>query len=164
MKRMGEKDRKVRSDKKVDVKPTMSLELKDLLYHFAHLSEEPVKDAAQRLIEKAVTHELIIASIRKWFRRDYHRPNTITAGYSDRPKLKITMKGETGKVTIKFPQESYDTLCNLAHALDITPTSTAAVLIKMTLYNKDFMDEYIRFYLRHLEPRKIEAINKLLKL
>lgn len=162
--RGGEKERKVRSDKKVDVKPTMSLALKSQLYEFAYLCNEPVKDAAQRLCEKGATSEFIIDNIRHWFRRDYHRPFTITKGYLERPRLKITFQGETGKVTIKFPQESYDLLSKLAFALDLTPTSTATLLIKITLNNHSFMEEYVHLYLRHLEPRRIQEIKRFLKI
>ncbi|MEK3993741.1 hypothetical protein MKY29_03215 [Psychrobacillus sp. FSL K6-2365] len=164
MRREGETERKVRSDKKVDVKPTMSLELKELLYHFAYLSNEPVKDVAGRLCSLGAMSEEVIMSIRHWFRRDYHRPNTITVGYLERPRLKIIMKGETGKVTIKFPQNDYDILCKLAHALDLTPTSTATLLIKMTLTNREFMEMYVQRYLRNLNNKKILEVNRLLKL
>ncbi|MCK1999405.1 hypothetical protein MPH47_19610 [Psychrobacillus psychrodurans] len=164
MRREGASERKVRSDKKVDVKPTMSLELKELLYHFAYLSNEPVKDVAERLCSLGAMSEEVIMSIRHWFRRDYHRPNTITVGYLERPRLKIIMKGETGKVTIKFPKNDYDILCKLAHALDLTPTSTATLLIKMTLTNREFMEMYIQRYLRNLDNKKILEVNRLLKL
>ncbi len=164
MRREGATERKPRSDKKVDVKPTMSLELKELLYHFAYLSNEPVKDAAERLCTVGAMSEDVILSIRHWFRRDYHRPNTITVGYLERPRLKIIMKGETGKVTIKFPQTDYDIICRLAHALDITPTSTCTLLIKMTLTNRDFMESYVESYLKNLDKKKLLEIHRLLKL
>ena len=160
----GKIERKVRSDKKVDVKPTMSIALKEQLYHFAYLSNEPVKDAAERLCIKGAVSEHIITNIRQWFRRDYHRPNCITTGYLDRPRLKLITKGEVGKVTIKFPQESYDLLCRLAFSLDLTPTSTATVLIKVTLNNNDFMNEYISNYLGHLSNQRVKEIKSFLKL
>ena len=164
MRREGTTERKPRNDKKVDVKPTMSLELKELLYHFAYLSNEPVKDVAERLCIVGAMSEEIILSIRHWFRRDYHRSNTITVGYLERPRLKIIMKGETGKVTIKFPRYDYDILCRLAHALDITPTSTCTLLIKMTLTNRDFMESYVERYLKDLDKKKLLEIHHKLKL
>lgn len=164
VRREGNTERKVRSDKKVDVKPTMSLELKEMLYHFAYLSNEPVKDVAERLCTLGTMSEEIISSIKHWFRRDYYRPNTITVGYLERPRLKIIMKGETGKVTIKFPQSDYDILCKLAHALDLTPTSTCTLLIKMTLTNRDFMESYVERYLKGVDKKRLLEINRILKL
>lgn len=150
MKRMeGERTRKVRSDKKVDVKPTMSITLKKQLYDFADLCQEHVKDVAEQLCVKGATSEFIIENIRQWFRRDYHREHTITRGFIERPRLKITYQGETDKVTIKFVQKDYDLLSDLARALDINPTATSSVLIKMTLSNRNFMNEYIQLHLRH---------------
>lgn len=164
MREAGERKRKVRSDKKVDVKPTMSVILKKQLTDFAKLSDEHVKDLAEHLCITGATSEIIIGSIRQWFRRDYIRPHTITRGFIERPRLKITYQGETDKVTIKFVQKDYDLLSDLARALDINPTATSSVLIKMTLSNRDFMNEYIQLYLGHLDRKKIEVIKKLLKL
>ncbi|UAW07775.1 hypothetical protein PVJ1_00041 [Psychrobacillus phage PVJ1] len=160
----GKRKRKVRSDKKVDVKPTMSVTLKKQLNDFARICDEPVKDVAEQLCVKGATSEFIIENIRQWFRKDYHRPHTITRGFIERPRLKITYQGETDKVTIKFVQKDYDLLSDLARALDINPTATSSVLIKMTLSNRNFMHEYIQLYLNHLDQQKISEIKRLLDL
>lgn len=159
MKREKGSVRKVRSDKKVDVQPTMSVQLKNQLYTLAHLSCEPVKDAAQRLCEKGLEESLIIEEIRQFFRRDYKFKNNITVGYADRPRLKLVLNGDTGKVSIKFPQPVFDRLCDLAFALDLPPTTAATILIKKTLNNKEFMEYYVRSLqgLTDAEKRKIHA-------
>ncbi|MEK4170946.1 MULTISPECIES: hypothetical protein [Lysinibacillus] len=153
-----------RSDKKVDVKPTISESLKTTLYRFAEICDEPVKDVAERLCNTGAVSEIIVEEIRKWFRRDYRWKNTITLGYPERPKLKITVHADKGKVTIKFKQRDYDQLSVLAFALDITPTTTAAVLIRVTLSNRKFMQWYLSTYLLHLDQVKIRQIYRLLKL
>jgi len=162
MKREQGNGRKVRSDKKVDVKPTMSVTLKNQLYTFCHLSEEPVKDVAERLCQKGAASPLIIEEIQKWFRRDYFLPPTIHRGYLERPRLRLILKGETSKVTIKFPQPTYDVLCTLAYALDLPPTTTATVLIKRTLFNQAFMHQYVQSDLKHLDGAAKNKINRFL--
>lgn len=153
-----------RSDKKVDVKPTISESLKTNLYNFAEICDEPVKDAAERLCNSGAVSEIIINEIRKWFRRDYRWNSTITMGYPERPKLRITVQPNKGKVTIKFKQRDFDQLSVLAFALDITPTTTAAVLIRVTLGNKRFMQWYLSKFMLHLDEMKIRQIYRLLKL
>ncbi|MFF2793326.1 hypothetical protein [Lysinibacillus xylanilyticus] len=78
--------------------------------------------------------------------------------------MRITVQRNKGKVTIKFKQRDFDQLSVLAFALDITPTTTAAVLIRVTLGNKKFMQWYLSTYLLHLDQMKIRQIYKLLKL
>lgn len=148
----------------MDVKPTISVELKEKLYTFAYLCNEPIKDVAERLCTEATQSKYIIDEICKWFRRKYIYSNHLVYGYMERPKLKLLTKGETGKVTIKFVQNNFEKVKELSNALDLTPTSTAAVLIKITLHNRDFMEWYINKHLQYLTKSKLEAIRKLLNL
>lgn len=162
MNRVG--DRSKRSDKKVDVKPTMSLGLKDALYAFASLCNEPVKNIAERLCIDAMISRDIIEDILIWFRRDYIYRDTVVLGNLENPKLKVMFPSETGKVTIKFKQVDYDKLCELAYALDITPTSTATVLIRMATKNPIFMNLFVD-RLHHVSRLKKEDIkNEFLEL
>ncbi len=138
---MGE--RKVRSDKKVDVKPTMSLELKSKLYELADLCNEPVKDIGERLCVEGLKSKIIIEILCKWLRRNYYYNNTIALGHIERPRLKLKALGETGKVTIRFIRNDYDKLCELAYAMDITPSATATVLIRLTMNSAEFMEKFV---------------------
>lgn len=156
--------RLARSDKKVDVKPTISKSLKTTLYRFAEICDEPVKDVAEKLCNTGALSEIIIDEIRIWFRRNYRWNDTVTMGYPERPKLRITVHPDKGKVTIKFKQRNFDQLSDLAYAMDITPTTVAAVLIRVTLGNKKFMQWYLSRFLMHLDQMKIRDIYKLLKL
>ncbi|MEK4255397.1 hypothetical protein [Ureibacillus sp. FSL K6-2830] len=158
-----EEGRKTRSDKKIDVKPTISKNLKNQLYTFAFLCNEPVKDVAERLCIRGATSKVIIEEICQWFRRDYLYKNTLVIGDPNRKKLKIHIQGESAKVTIRFKQNDYDLLCKLAHALDLTPTTTAAVLIRMTLYNVEFMQKYAYDNLSQLSDERKKKIEVLLK-
>lgn len=160
---MGDR-RLTRSDKKVDVKPTVSEMLKTRLYRFAEYCEEPVKDVAERLCNDAVVSPVVINEIRIWFRRDYRWNNTITLGTIDRPRLKVSTSVHRGKVTIKFKRKDFGQLTDLAYSLDLTPTTTAAVLLRMTLDSRPFMQWYIGTYLSDFNESEIRDIYKILKL
>ena len=149
--------RKGRSDKKVDVKPTMSLTLKRQLYDFADLCNEPVKDIAERLCIQGMVSRNIIEEICKWFRRDYRYDNTIALGYIERPRLKLKPQGETGKVTMRLKPNDNDRLQDLAYALDLTPTSTAAVLIRVTFKNMEFMTRFVEELKKVNEAERAEV-------
>lgn len=161
---MGERrgDRKVRSDKKVDVKPTVSDRTKRQLYKFSELCELSVKDVSEQLIENACTSPLILDDIHHWFRRDYFCPPAIHVGKLERPRLKLLFNEETGKVNTRFPQPTYDQLCKLAYSLDLPPTTTAAILIKRTLHNREFMFDYVRS-MKHLSNEQKNEIHAFLR-
>lgn len=154
-------ERKTRSDKKVDVKPTMSLVLKRQLYEFARLCNEPVKDIAERLCVDALTSKCIMDELCKWLRRNYYYNNTIVIGYKERPRLKLTFQGETGKVTIRFLKCDYDQLSDLAYSLDINPSATAAVLIRLTIRNKEFMEMFVSNLNKVNERERFEVMRFL---
>jgi len=67
-------------------------------------------------------------------------------------------------VTIKFKKKDYDQLCNLAFALDITPTTTCAVLIMVTMRDRKFIQWYLGVYGSNLDEMKVREVYKLLKL
>ena len=148
MERVGE--RKQRVDKKVEIKPTLSLDFKKQLYAFAELCNEPVKEVAERLCVKGMISDTIIKDIRGWFRRDYKYGTAIGRGFNkiafgeeERPKLKITLQGDTSKITMRLFKEEADQLAQLAFALDLTISSTVSVLLRVTTRNNDFMNLFV---------------------
>ena len=155
-------ERKTRSDKKKDVKPTLTVKSKRQLYKFCELCELPVKVVAEQLCEKACTSSLILDDINGWFRRDYFCAPAIHKGYPERPRLKLIFHEETEKVNMRLRQTTYDQLCDLAYALDLPPTTTAAVLIKMTMKNREFMFEYVRT-MNHLSNEQKNTVHALLR-
>ena len=139
----GVGQRQTRSDKKVDVKATMSAILKNQLYEFAELCNEPVKDIAERLCLRGLVSPCIITVICKWLRYNYRYSRTLALGDIERPRLQLTPAGDTSRVSLRFNANDYDQLCSLARALDITPSSTATTLIRVTTSNSEFMYDFV---------------------
>ena len=164
MERVGE--RKQRVDKKVEIKPTLSLDFKKQLYAFAELCGEPVKEIAERLCVKGMFADEIITDIRGWFRRDYKYStaigrnfNKIAFGDEERPKLKITLQGDTSKITMRLYKEEADQLSQLAFALDLTVSSTVSVLLRMTTKNDEFMNKFVDG-MRELDNKQIKEVKR----
>ncbi|MDX1769904.1 MAG: hypothetical protein R3328_00115 [Planococcaceae bacterium] len=153
MKRREESTRKVRSDKKKDVQPVVSGELKKQLFRFAFLCREPMKDAGERLCAIGSTSPIIMDEINCYFRRNIRIDNHQYIGYLDRPRLQI-LQSKPEKITIKFPQESFEKLLNVSFALDLPLNQTAAVLLKKTITNQQFMKEYLEYHLPHLTDKE----------
>lgn len=164
MSKGGRAGRLVRSDKKVDVKATMSVQSKKNLHDFALLCNEPIKDVAERLIVLSVISRDVIEKLCIWFRRDYRYDVSIVFGDESRARLSVKNNGETGIVSIKFKRQNYDALCAVAYALDITPSAAASVLIVLSMQNHSFMSEYVNVHLTHLDQPRIVTIKKFLNL
>ena len=162
--KVGNSRRLTRSDKKVDVKPTISENLKTPLYRLSEILCLPVKDVTEQLCIDGSLSPIIIEEMKKWFRRDYHHGTSWTFGNPDRPRLRIITEGCKGKVAIKFKRKDYDQICNLAFALDLTPTTTCAVLLMITMRNRKFMQWWLGVNHGGLNEVDIRNIYKLLKL
>lgn len=149
MKRREGSTRKVRSDKKRDVQPVVSLELKKQLFRFSFLCREPLKDTGEKLCSQGAVSPIIMDEINCYFRRNIRIDNHQYIGYLDRPRLQI-IQSHAEKITIKFPQENFEKLYNLSFALDLPLNQTAAVLLKKTITNRQFMKEYMEANSGHL--------------
>lgn len=161
MKRRKGSTRKVRSDKKKDVQPIVSVELKKQLFRFSFLCREPLKDTGERLCSLGSVSPIIMDEINCYFRRNLRIDNHQYIGYLDRPRLQI-VQNDAEKVTIKFPQDSFENLYNLSFALDLPLNQTAAVLLKKTITHRQFMKDYMEHYLPHLtEKERLDAQNYL---
>lgn len=157
--------RKVRSDKKVEVKPTLLIELKECLYRLSYITNTPVKNIAAHICEKGLSSMTVLDYLSKSFRRSVHIGSTLYMGDLERPSLQKKMSaGETGKITIKFSQKTYDTICVLAFGLGVTPTRATALLINAAIYYSDFADTYVRKHVEEqLDASRKKELRKVLQ-
>lgn len=159
------KSRKVRSDKRPEVKPTLLIELKEMLYRLSYITKTPVKDLAAHICEKGLASRSVLEHLSKSFRRTIHLGSTLYMGDLDRPSLQTKMKaGETGKITTKFSQKTYGTICILAYGLGVTPTRATALLINATIYYSDFADAFVRTHIEdQLDDSRKKELRKVLQ-
>ncbi|MDV2888137.1 hypothetical protein RYX45_23525, partial [Alkalihalophilus pseudofirmus] len=74
------KIRKTRSDKKRDVKPTVSSNLRDCIYRLSYITQTPVKDVVEILCEKGLKSRKVVEYLSQYFRRDFQFINTLFIG------------------------------------------------------------------------------------
>lgn len=157
MNRKKGSERKVRSDKKRCVQPSLSLELKKELFRFSFICREPMKDAAERLCREGATSTLIFDEINQFFRRHISLENHHYRGQLERPRVNL-LQERAEKVTIRFTQSNFEPIYNLAYALDLPVNQTATILIKKTLNNREFMSYYIQSHCKHLNEKEKENL------
>ncbi|MGF9977322.1 hypothetical protein [Viridibacillus arvi] len=140
-------ERKVRSDRKIDIKPTVELELYETVSRIAYITNTPIKDVGELICRKGLYTKKVIDCIAPKFRRDYKFKNTVFIGnknlLSERRKK---TPGRKPRVSMRFDQELYNDLAELAYSLDAAPSGAAAILLHSSIHNTEIINEYISKY------------------
>lgn len=160
-----EKKRKVRSDKKKDVKPTINVELKDCIYRISYITQTPVKDVAYMLCDRGLLSKDVMSFLSEQFRRTVRLKSTLYIGDIERPSLRTrSLAGQKEKITIRFDSVSYENLCTLAYAMDVTPTRATALLLDASIHHSDIINDYVKDHIQgHLSDSRMKELRKVLQ-
>lgn len=160
MKRVGSR----RSDKKRDIKPTVSIFLKDVIYRLANLTYLPVKDVAQRLTISVLNDRKVIEHLSQYFKRDYLFQNTVFCGFIENADI-IKRKNEpSSRITIRFTQREHEALVRLSFALDCSVSRTVALLLQIATQNIRFINAFIKQYLQaEITERQMRELREIIK-
>jgi hypothetical protein len=74
------KMRKIRFDKKRDVKPTIFSHLKDCIFRLSYITNTPVKGVDETLCEKGLQLRNVLEYLSQFFRRDLQFVKTVLYG------------------------------------------------------------------------------------
>lgn len=143
---MGDRgERKVRSDKKTDVKPVIPVLLKKNIYRLSEICDLYVKDLGVILCAEGIQSKVVMDLLKPNFRRDVRLGNTIYFGNLDNPSLQRKRdKGFHERITIKFESADFENIALLAHALAVTPSRATAILLDASIRDPDFIHTLMR--------------------
>lgn len=166
MNRKEEVKRKVRSDKKRDVKPTIPIELYDCISRLSYITSTPMKDVSEQIICNALTNQGLIELLSKHFRRDYWFSDSILfKGIKEQTAYRTIKRGGIKRrLTIRFQQPVHDKLCELAYALDLTVSSTTGLLLDCAVRNSHIVYGYIDFYIEQvLDEGRLKQLKEVMR-
>jgi hypothetical protein len=157
--------RKVRSDKKRDIKPTISVELKNCISSLSYITNTPVKDVGETLCEKGMQSRKVMEYLSQYFRRDLRFSNTIFIGNLERESLQNKYQsGKNERITIRFSQTAYENISNLAQALDVTKSKATALLLDASIRNTNLLNAYVKLYLHeNIDQARMKELKLILK-
>jgi hypothetical protein len=160
-----EKKRKVRSDKKRDVKPTISVNLKECVNRLSYITNTPVKDVAESICEAGLNSKKVIEYLSQYFRRDFRVGNTFYLGDLNRISLqKKKFNVPSSRITIRFTQSTYEKINALSYALDVTPTRATGILLDASIRNTNFINTFAKNYIKgQLDQGRMKELKKVLK-
>lgn len=146
MSRVGQ--RKQRSDKKRDVKPTLRVELKDAIYRLSYITQTHVKDVAEQMVIFALKDVTTIDTLSRSFRRNIRINNTLYRGHIDNPRIARREPGVCERLTLRLVSQDYESLSVIAYALDVNPTRACALLLDASMRDFRFINTYVSRYLK----------------
>ncbi|WP_391123517.1 hypothetical protein [Psychrobacillus sp. L3] len=157
--------RKVRSDKKRKVSPTIDIHLRESIYRLAYVSNTPVKDIGEAICRSGLLSKQVIEYLSMNFRRPIRLMNTFYMGDLSRSSVqKRSSPDSTDRITIRFEQQTYNNLAALAYALDVTPSRACALLLGAGIHTTDFLNDFFKDYLHiHLTDKRMKELEKVMK-
>lgn len=161
MVRAGE--RKVRSDKKRDVKPLIKIEVKEAILRISHITFMPIKDVCEFLTVYAANDRRTIEKLSVFFQRDIPISGTYYFGHSDAIPITKRFFDKREKVTIKFKRDDFKSISDIAYAMDCTPTRATAILLTQGVRNVGAVNAFVRKYLeKELTAAQLEDLRQIL--
>lgn len=163
------KKRKKRSDAKRDVKPTISVDLKDCIYRLAYITNTPVKDVAEIICIKGLQSRSVIEHLSQHFRREFQFMSTLYLGDLSRESLqKKSQTGKNERITIRFNQGTkdspYETINRLSDALDVTTAKATALLLEASVRNTNILNAFVKTYLHgNIDKMRMKELKQVLQ-
>ena len=160
-----ERVRKVRSDKKRDIKPTVPLALKESVDRLCYITNRPIKDIAEEICICGLNSRKVIELLSSNFRRNYTFRNTVMMGDLNRVSLqKERIKGIKERITIRFTQDVYEKINSLSYSLDVTPSRATALLLDGTFRNGEFISQFLEKHIvQELDVNRQRELKAILK-
>ena len=150
--------------KKRDIKPTISLQLKDVIYRISSLTYAPVKDVCQRMTMFVLMDRKSIEYLSQHFKRDLVYQSTVFYGFMENESVVKRKKEPTERVTIRFTQQEHEAIAKLSFALDCSVSCTVALLLEMATQNIRFVNTFIKGYLQtEINERQIRELREIIK-
>lgn len=156
--------RKVRSDKKRDINPTVSKELRDCIFRLAYITDNSVMSVAEAICINGIGRKQVVSHLAQNFRRPVRIDNTLYMGDLTRlPVKKRTAAGQSERISIRFTSQTYEAIYALSYALDCTVSRACALLLDASVRDSDFINEFVRRYLEdNIDDQRMRELRKVL--
>lgn len=159
------KIRKVRSDKKTDVKPTVLNALANTIERLSFITKTPIWSVIEKICINGIGQKKVVSYLSQNFRRTVRIENTLYLGDINRVSVKKRMPaGETVRLSTQFKADMIEKLAVLAYALNCSVARACALLLDASLRDGDYINEFVRGYLEeNIDEERMKELKKVLK-
>lgn len=162
---MGTGERKVRSDKKIDLKPSIPIPLKEAVYRLSFITQTPVKNVAEYLIIEGLQNSEIIGDLSIYFKREIKINSTIYRGNITNPTIKKRDSTvQLDRISLRVKLSTYNLIAALSYALDCSKAKVCALLIEHSMNNLTIVNHYVENYLKsQLDRNRMSELKRLMQ-
>lgn len=159
------KGRKVRTDKKREIQPWISIELRNCIHRLSCITGEPIKDVGESICVSGIGRKKVISYLSQNFKHDIRVDNTLYLGDSNRLSVnKRCAAGQNMPISIRFRSETFNSIRAISSSLECTPARACALLLDASVRDVDFINEFVEEYLKeHLDDERMQELKKVLK-
>lgn len=161
----GEVRRKTRIDKKRDISPTVTIELRECLRRLSFITDTPIKDVAEAVCMDGLKRPKVMEHMSQYFRRAVRVGTTLYVARTHGPSVgRRHIDGKSVRVSIRFKSDDHALIAALAYAMDCTVSRACAVLLDASIRDGDFINEFVQRYLsEHVDDERMRELRKLLR-
>lgn len=161
----GVGQRKVRSDKKKDIKPTVSPNLQDCIYRLAFITDNAIKDVIEDILIAGSQRKKPLEHLSQYFLRDVRIGNSIYMGDNNRIPVGRRTSNQKGiRISTRVTQKMYSDLEGVAYAMGCSVSRVCALLLDATVRDVDFINEFVRSYIQsNVDEERMNELQEVLK-
>ncbi|GLO68398.1 MULTISPECIES: hypothetical protein [Oceanobacillus] len=162
--KVQERERKERSDKKRDVKPTIPNQLYECISRISYVTSTPIKDVGEVICKKGLYSTVVTENLSQHFIRDYWaNSNVLYAGDNNRERYTLPKGVQKRRITMRFLQKDHDKLVRLSYSLDSTTSAATALLLDASITNTDIVNAYISNHVKkELDSKRLKQLREIL--
>jgi hypothetical protein len=154
--------RKTRSDKKRDVRPTLTPALNECIHDLSYVLNRPLKDIGEWFVIGAISSRSAIESLSMYFTREYHFNNTIFCGSLEAPNVHKRNKIPKTRITLRLKGPDHEKVSALAYSMDCSVSMATTLLLDagirdQALFNRIVDTEIVRM----LDPERLNRLRMI---
>ncbi|WP_432352646.1 hypothetical protein [Sporosarcina sp. A2] len=157
--------RKVRSDKKRSINPTVTLELRDCIYRLSFITDNPIKNVIESILIEGSNRKKPLDHLSQYFLRDVRINQTVYMG--DNNRTPVGRRGSTSKtirISTRVSQEMHSDLEGVAFAMGCSVSKACALLVDATVRDVDFVNDFVKGYLEaNVDEERMKELKRVLK-
>ncbi|MGG3942891.1 hypothetical protein ABEV54_15785 [Peribacillus psychrosaccharolyticus] len=158
--------RVVPNDKYREVKPAVSLKMKETLLRISSITHTSLNEVAIEICESGVVSKKVIDEMSPHFQHSIWLDQTLYRGSQTCPSILNTMIAKPkGRIALQFSEISFENIRKLSYALEVTPSTATEVLLDISLKNGEFINDYVRhFFNKHAHKKRVHELKHTFKL
>lgn len=158
-------NRQSRSDRKRDIKPTVTVQLRDCIYRLSFITDAPVKDVIEAILIDGSQRKKPLSHLSQYFLRDTRIGSTVYIG--DNNRIPVGRQGDNEKtirISTRVTQGMYADLEAVAYAMGCSVSKACTLLLDATVRDVDFVNDFVKeFFEANLDDKRMKELEKVLK-